>query len=421
MAGLTAARALAEAGMRVLVVEARDRVGGRILTRHFHGETVELGAQFIHGKPPGLWKLVEEAAVATYELDGKEFCWRKDALCECEDDLDETMQWMQALKNWKGEDCSFAEYLDRANVPKESREALIGYVEGFNAADHRVIGVASLAKQQAAEDATEGDRLFCVRKGYSQLPEFLAGKFRQAGGSIVQDTSVQRIDWKPGSVEVRCMSGTRPQIFRAACAIVALPLGVLQSGSVEFSPVPAKIKQAMGGIRMGHVRRMVLLFRERFWQHLINRKGQQPFRELGFVYGLPSAFPAWWTQFPGPSRSLTAWAGGPRAHTMAEYSRAELQREATGALARMFHLDSVQVSHLLERAESHDWQRDPFSLGAYSYLAVHGLSALARMATPVESTLFFAGEHTEIDGNWGTVHAAIDSGTRAAQQVLSVG
>lgn len=419
MAGLTAARALAESGMRVLVVEARDRVGGRILTRHFHGETVELGAQFIHGKPASLWRLVEEAAVATYELDGKEFCWRNNALCECEDDLGETMQWMQALKEWKGADCSFAEYLDRANVPQESREALIGYVEGFNAADHRVIGVASLVKQQAAEDATEGDRLFCVREGYSQLPEFLAGKFEQAGGTIAQNTSVQRVNWKPGSVEVQCGRGTQAQIFRASYAIVALPLGVLQSGSVEFSPMPAEIKQAMDGIRVGPVRRMVLLFRERFWQHPINRQGQQAFQELSFAYGLPSAFPTWWTQFPDPSQSLTAWAGGPRASAMADWSRSELQRETTGALAQMFHLNSVHVNNLLEQVESHDWQRDPFSLGSYSYLAVDGLSAPERMAVPVESTLFFAGEHTETNENWGTVHAAIDSGTRAARQVLS--
>lgn len=420
MAGLTAARTLAESGMHVLVVEARDRVGGRILTRHFQEETMELGAEFVHGKPASLWRLIEEAGVATYELDGKPLCWRNHALNQCDDDFDENMQWMEALKEWKGADCSFADYLDRAKIPEASRGALIGYVEGFNAADHRLIGVASLGKQQAAEDATEGDRLFCIRGGYSQLPEFLAGKFVEAGGRIAHNTCAERIAWKSRSVEVQCSSGSQPQTFRAPCAIIALPLGVLRSGSVQLSPMPQNVQAAMSGIRMGHVRRMVLLFRERFWERLKSPQGQKSFREMGFVFGFPGSFPTWWTQFPQHSRKLTAWAGGPGADKLVAYNQDELEHQAVVALAEMFRIEAAHVGNLLEHAESHDWQRDTFSLGSYSYLAVDGLAAPAAMAKPVQSTLFFAGEHTETGGNWGTVHAALDSGARVAQQVLKI-
>ncbi|HET9086749.1 MAG TPA: FAD-dependent oxidoreductase, partial [Acidobacteriaceae bacterium] len=90
MAGLTAARVLAQSGMRVLIVEARDRVGGRILTRQVHDEAIELGAQFVHGKPASLWSLIEESGVATYELQGKEFCWRNHSLSECGPEPDQT-------------------------------------------------------------------------------------------------------------------------------------------------------------------------------------------------------------------------------------------------------------------------------------------------------------------------------------------
>src|SRR6202789_4454936 len=80
MAGLTAARALAEAGLKVLVIEAEDRIGGRILTRHVGEEAIELGAEFVHGRPPELWALIDEAGLETYERDGAQVCFEDGAL-----------------------------------------------------------------------------------------------------------------------------------------------------------------------------------------------------------------------------------------------------------------------------------------------------------------------------------------------------
>src|SRR4030088_3805573 len=75
MAGLTAARALVEAGLRVLVVEAQDRIGGRIWTRHVGDQAIELGAEFIHGRPPELWALIDEAGLGTDERGGAPGCF----------------------------------------------------------------------------------------------------------------------------------------------------------------------------------------------------------------------------------------------------------------------------------------------------------------------------------------------------------
>ena len=205
IAGLTAARQLAAAGLRVHVIEARNRVGGRILTRRVGEEVVELGAEFIHGKPPILWNLIEEARLETCELGGRHFCWEHDQLQECGDGFGADFQWLEALKNWDRADCSFAEYLDIMHVPEATRKRLIGFVEGFNAADHRVIGVAALAKQQAIEDATEGDRMFHVRGGYAQVPEYLAQRIREADGTFSMETRAIEIRWKQGSVEVDCL------------------------------------------------------------------------------------------------------------------------------------------------------------------------------------------------------------------------
>ncbi len=266
IAGLTAARQLAAAGLRVHVIEARNRVGGRILTRRVGEEVVELGAEFIHGKPPILWKLVEEARLETCELGGRHFCWEHDQLQECGDEFGADFQWLEALKNWDRADCSFAEYLDIMHVPEATRKRLIGFVEGFNAADHRVIGVAALAKQQAIEDATEGDRMFHVRGGYAQVPEYLAQRIREADGTFSMETRAIEIRWKQGSVEVDCLrDGKGQKRIHAPTVVIALPLGVLQSGALKISPSPERAMRLVSQIRVGHAHRTNLVFRSRFW------------------------------------------------------------------------------------------------------------------------------------------------------------
>src|SRR5665213_2546711 len=336
IAGLTAARQLAQSGLRVRVIEARDRVGGRIFTQHIGAESVELGAEFVHGKPPILWSLMEEAGLQTDELKGKHFCWEQNQLAECGEDFQRDFQWIEALKQWNREDCSFAEYLDRARVPQHSRQHLIGYVEGFNAADHRIIGVAALARQQAVEDATEGDRLFHVRGGYSRVPEFQAHKFLEAGGVIDRNTRAEAIQWKPGAVEIACVRAGERHVFRATAAVIALPLGVLQNRRVHFSPEPHPIFHAMSKICVGHARRMVLLFRNRFWAHQVSSGNEASLNELSFLYAFATAFPAWWTQYPSDVQSLTAWAGGPPADLLAGQSHRDLETEAIGILATLF-------------------------------------------------------------------------------------
>src|SRR5271170_4065904 len=170
MAGLTAARTLAEAGLKVLVVEAQDRIGGRIWTRHIGNEAIELGAEFIHGRPPELWALIEEAGLEAYERDGSQVCFEDGKLNDCGDEMSEVFAPLEKLEQFTGLDLTFAEYLDREQMPPEESGPIIGYVEGFNAADHREISAASLGAQQKAEDAIGSDHSYSLRKGYDQLP-----------------------------------------------------------------------------------------------------------------------------------------------------------------------------------------------------------------------------------------------------------
>lgn len=414
MAGLTAAQALAEAGMHVLVLEARDRIGGRILTRHVGDQVVELGAEFVHGRPPELWALINEAGLKTYERDGAQVCFEDDKLADCGDEMDDAFDPLEKLKDFAGPDVSFADYLNGEQTSAAERERIIGYVEGFNAADHRVISTAALGQQQKAEEANGSDHNFHVHGGYDQLPGYLATQIVARGGRILTDTVVEEIRWQRGYAELL----TGNEVFCSKKVIVTLPLGVLQRGSVTISPAPHAVFEAAIRLRMGQVRRFTLQFRHRFWKDL---PPQPALKELGFLFAFSEMPPVWWTPRPEPGSIITGWVGGPRSAALAAMSADELVQHACATLSKIFSNDEAEVHGLLQGCYTHDWEHDPYAYGAYSYVAAGGLDASQQMTIPVEDTLFFAGEHTDITGHWGTVHAAMRSGLRAAQQILDIG
>jgi monoamine oxidase len=120
---------------------------------------------------------------------------------------------------------------------------------------------------------------------------------------------------------------------------------------------------------------------------------------------------------------LTAWAGGPKAGALQRLmasggDRCALLNQCLTTLAKVFDLPLSDLEKLLSSWHTHDWHADEYARGAYSYVPAGALDAPERMAQPVEGTLYFAGEHTDTSGHWGTVHAALASGMRAARQVL---
>lgn len=412
MAGLTAARALAEAGRKVLIIEAKDRIGGRIWTRHVDDEAIELGAEFVHGRPPELWALINEAGIETWERDGAHACFEDGSLNDCSGEMDEMIDPLEKLEDFAGPDLTFAEYINRQQMPPEACAASIGYVEGFNAADHRQISVMSLGVQQKAEEAIGSDRNYHLRGGYDQLPAYLARRVEEIGGKVLLSTPVKEIRWQPGRVRVVTQSGE----FFAAQTVVTLPLAVLQNSAVKFSPRPDAILQAAELLRMGQARRFTLLFRERFWEKL---RPKHALEQLSFLFAFSEMPPVWWTPHPEKSNTITGWVGGPRSSALAELDQNHLAQRACASLARIFNVDESKITSLLEGCYTHNWGKDLYALGAYSYVAAGGLEASMQMTRPVANTLFFAGEHTDVTGQWGTVHAAIRSGQRAAVQILS--
>ena len=152
----------------------------------------------------------------------------------------------------------------------------------------------------------------------------------------------------PGRVTVK----TTAREFRAAKAVVTLPLGVLQAGIVQFEPQPGEVLEIAARMRMGSSRRVTLVFARRLWPEAMSFLLT---REL-----LPSV---WWTAHPSASCSLTGWVGGPKAAAFASLDAEELGRRACTALAEALEMTAEDIQAQLVEAYTHEWEADPWSRG----------------------------------------------------------
>jgi monoamine oxidase len=172
-----------------------------------------------------------------------------------------------------------------------------------------------------------------------------------------------------------------------------------------------EILEAADRLAMGPAARVVYEFDSSFWKQFASLKG------VSFLFAPEATPPTWWTTSPKPSSMLTGWIAGRKSKKL---EMACCQRRAwkpwPACWAALLH----EVRKHLLRWHLHDWQTDPYSLGAYTYVprgAIHASDELSQFRW--KQTLFFAGEHTDTSGHWGTVHGALRSGYRAARQLLA--
>lgn len=416
VAGLAAAAELSRRGLKVALLEARDRTGGRILSLRPPGwdQTVELGAEFIHGGNPELRRVLKKAGIKARRLE-MPMWWSEQGRLRQRQDFWPLIE--RVVSRVPARDCgwSFAEFLRRQPGLSSAERTLAGnYVGSFNGGPIGKISAHALRSDGAGAKNYD----FLPARPYGSVVAELEKQCRRQSVDLYLRAMATQVRWRAGTAAVsfRQAGQTNLRQLRARAVVVTLPLGVLRTNRVKFSPALKAKQKLISRLGWGRVVRVVLRFRPGFWSapFLPRALARGRGKNFGFINAPGEAVPVWWA-LHSPAPILTGWAGGEIADPLLALPPAKLLRHALRSLAKIFSVPEAELRRWLADWQTHDWQHDPFTLGAYSFAAAGCDDGPKRLAQPLQGTLFFAGEATADD--LGTVHGALASGVRAAKEV----
>ena len=419
-AGLMAAYQLSKAGKKVILLEARDRPGGRIhtITDTSLNHLADAGAEFIHGRLPVTFELLKEAGIGATRTDGKNWVFKENQLRQAEDMIENWDLLIQRMKKVTV-DLPLADFLN-TYLPEPEweslREAVKSFAEGYDTADTTKASTLALRDEWSKEEQWEQYR---PHGGYISLVNHLAATSLQLGAAIHLSSIVKELQWRNGEVEALTEAGG---LYSAQKAIITVPLGILQApadakAAIRFTPeIPDKIDAAhqMG---FGAVIKMLLEFDHAFWNERRDGKGNN-MKEMSYLF-TDGFVPTWWTQFPDHSPMLTAWLGGPRAAALKDAAAETVLQVALETLADVFDVEKTVLRKMITSYKINNWTMDPFTLGAYAYNTLRSAEAKKQLLEPVSNTLYFAGEALGKGYDCATVEVALTSGKEVATSILT--
>lgn len=412
-AGIAAARRLKRDGHTVAVLEARDRIGGRINSDHtLSPYPVELGAEFLHGSRVTTWDYVNSFGFRTLRagpntsdfvhingqlIDANQ--WQADLAGEAGTLEDLIWDAAEAWTEADGDEMTIDQLIevsdDLADLRDPATRRLLDNMYGEEVAagttQHGVYGIV-----EATYDG-DGSRDYRLEQGYSALLERMA-----IGLDIHLNTPVKRVSYAGSSATVETADGT---LYTADAVIITLPLAILQKGVVQFDPpLPDWKTEAIHALGAGHVNKVILRFKERFWPE-----------DLGELFS-DKTLQVWWQ--PGLGRAdappiLTSNTGGLNALAVEELGE---EGAIDLGLQELSDLFGLNVRDKFEVGTFAGWGIDPYSQMGYSYVPPEADGYRADLAEPVSNLLFFAGEATHTFRP-ACVHGAIETGLRAAKEV----
>jgi monoamine oxidase len=407
VAGLFAGRVLSKQGYDVTILEATDRLGGRIQTIRNSSFTqpVEKGVEFIHGNLPLTIELLKEAAIEYKPVKGKMIRVVNDDWTT-QDDF--TLGWDELVKKMNSveKDLTMDEFLER-NFSEEKyndlRTSVLRFANGFDLADTSRASVLALREEWMEEEHEQ----YRLTGGFDQLTNFLEKECLRSGCIINTSSAVTEIKWQKNHVEVVTSNKT----YDTAKVIVTISLGLLQSErSIIFQPDIDHYFHAATKIGFGSVVKVLLEFSDAFWE--------QKTKGIGFLF-TNEIIPTWWTQLPSSYPLLTGWAGGPQASTLENKDNQAILDLARHSLSNVFQRTIEEINKLLVASAVVNWKNDSYSNGAYSYDMVESIQAKKLLNTPIDDTIFFAGEGCYEGSSPGTVEAALVSAKNVAEKIVN--
>jgi monoamine oxidase len=402
MAGLAAARSLADAGWPVRVIEARDRIGGRVYTNRDWGVPLEMGASWIHGTTND--PMMELARKAQAQLVTTNYYgWAKLAVDPRLQPVDyDRDTWQQFVERACGQvdGGSLGAAINAAATSDElskSDRAQLAFYVATEIEDEYAANADQLSATTFDKGDYAGGDQDVITNGYDALPKLLAKELE-----IVLKTPVTAIGRRDNSVIVR--AGNRS--FEGPAAIVTVPLGVLKSGAITFDPpLPEGHTHALNALGFGVLSKSYFRFNRRSWN------AENAF--YLFMGPDPGVWAQWFTLPNAAGPIVVAFNAGELGRSVEASSPTDLM---TKVLPIARHLFSDDISPVEVRTSS--WTTDPYARGSYSFHAPgSGLDDRRKLQEPISDRLYLAGEAVGVN-NPATVTGAVLSGQYAAGQVM---
>jgi monoamine oxidase len=406
-AGMATANRLQQMGIDYQILEAHAELGGRVkkLSGFTDGD-VELGAEFVHGKNSDFYRLVKDAGadfvkeddmeVGLFWLDGQ---LKTESVVALDPDVAIIQDFEDAVSAFTGGDITLEEYADSkaALYPARTRTLLNGIVANPLGSTLDKIGMASLKSENNEWTTGDTDYLIPNLSFIDAFKDVYSGALENE--NVQLNWPVKSIDYAKKKISITNEAGETLEFDKV---VVTVPLAVLQKNTIDFSPsLSVGRTSAISQIGMDAGMKIILNFNSQFWDPMFGIIGGESIVE----YWVPL----------GTTNTLTAFVMGRRAQELSELGSKAID-EAVAQLDTFY--GAGVASGAFNKGHIQDWTRDPYIGGAYSYASPGSFGLRGVIADSIDDKIYFAGEATHTEGHNSTVHGAMETGERAANEIF---